>query len=165
MYTEYLNGFTSKVFYRTRRGETGPGAGSNCIAPASGGTRFHQDTREYFGEVTAQSTLAWARLQFKSRRLVEGYRLTHQQLASFESNVNITPTLKLYSRLTFGNDATRTRTSTYGQLQYRPRDSMELFLSYGPWWIGDSPNPVDDGDLAGSAVNRDIFKVELHGWF
>lgn len=165
MYTEYLDGFTSKLFYRSRRGATGPGLGSECNAPASGGTRYNQDIREYFGEVTAQSTLAWARLQFKSRRVVEGYRLTRQQLASFESNVNVTQSLKLYSRLTFGNDATRTRTSTFEQLQYRPASNMELFVSYGPWWIGDSTNPVDDGDLAGSAVNRDIFKVELHGWF
>ncbi len=165
MYTEYLNGFTSKLFYRSRRGSTGPGRGSDCTTVNAGGTRYNQDIREYFGEVTAQSTLAWARLQFKARRVVEGYRLTHQQLASFESNVNLTPALKLYSRLTFGNDATRTRTSTFVQGQYRPRDNMELFVSYGPWWIGDSTNPVDDGDLAGSGENRDIFKVELHGWF
>jgi hypothetical protein len=42
---------------------------------------------------------------------------------------------------------------------------MQLFLSYGPWWIGDSPNPVDDGDLAGGAQNKDILKFVLQGFF
>ncbi len=165
MYTEYLGGFTSKFAYRERDGLTRPGRGSECAAPPASMLSFRQNTQEAFAEVTAQSTLAWARLQFKARRVEEGVRLTHQQLYALESSVNLSNTVKLYSRLSFGNDATRTRTGTFTELQFRPYGNMELFASYGPWWIGDSPNPVDDADLAGSAENRDIIKLTLRGWF
>jgi hypothetical protein len=165
MYTEYVNGFTSKFAYRDRDGFTGPLGLEGCHDLEASVLSYHQDTREFFAEVTAQSSLAWARLQFKARRVVEGFRLMHQQLYALESSVNLSPSVKVYTRLTFGNDATRTRTGTFTELQFRPYSNMEMFLSYGPWWIGDTPNPVDDGDLAGSAVNRDIVKATLRGWF
>jgi hypothetical protein len=152
LYTEYVNGFTSKIFHRRRR------------------TRDHADptraeiTRndDFFAEVQVESRLAWMRIQGKIKDFDTE---AQKELASMETSVNLTGTLKMYNRYTFGNDPARVRESFFAELQYRPRQSMQLFLSYGPWWIGDSPNPVDDGDLAGGAQNKDILKFVLQGFF
>ena len=41
---------------------------------------------------------------------------------------------------------------------------MELFLQYGPEWIGDSSTLVDDSDLEGGGEQRDIVKLRIQGW-
>jgi hypothetical protein len=42
---------------------------------------------------------------------------------------------------------------------------MDLYVRYGPEWIGDGSRPVDDGDLAGNATQRDIIKIYFQGNF
>jgi len=152
MYTEYVNGFTSKLAYRRRRTH-------DYADPTS-----PQLTRNYdlFAEVQVESRLAWMRIQGKIKDLDTE---SQKELASLETSVNLTSTLKMYNRFTFGNDPARVRESIFAELQYRPRPGMQMFLSYGPWWIGDSPNPVDDGDLEGGAQNKDIVKLVLQGFF
>ena len=79
--------------------------------------------------------------------------------------VNITDKLKVYSRYAFGSDPARLRKGLFTELQYRPQQNMELFLSYGPFWIGDDAIPVNDGDLAGGADNKDMVRLILKGNF
>ena len=152
LYTEYVNGFTSKFFHRRKktRDYSVPG--------------FPETTKNYdlFAEVQVESRLAWMRIQGKIKDLDTE---NQKELASLETSVNLTNTLKMYNRFTVGNDPARLRESFFAELQYRPRSGMEVFLSYGPWWIGDSDNPVDDGDLEGGATNKDIIKFTLKGYF
>jgi hypothetical protein len=152
IYTEYVNGFTSKFFHRRKRTRDYSVPGSPEL------------TRNYdvFAEVQVESRLAWMRIQGKIKDVDTENR---KELASLETSVNLTQTVKMYNRFTFGNDPARLRDSFFAELQYRPRPNMEMFLSYGPWWIGDSDNPVDDGDLEGGATNKDIIKFTLKGYF
>jgi hypothetical protein len=152
VYTEYVNGFTSKIWYDRRKTiDT-----SNPL--------FQEVTKNYdlFGEVQVESRLAWMRVQGKLKDLETNLK---KELVSLEAAVNITGQLKLYSRYAFGNDPARLRKGLFTELQYRPQRNMDLYLSYGPFWIGDSNNPVDDGDLAGGADNKDMIRLIVKGNF
>lgn len=152
LYTEYVNGFTSKFFYRRKRTED--------FANPLFVQEFKND--DVFVELQVESRLAWLRVQGKLKDLDTEFQ---KELASLETSINLTQDLKIYNRFTFGNDPARLRDSFFAELQYRPRPGMEAFLSYGPWWIGDSNNPVDDGDLEGGAENKDIIRFTLRGYF
>jgi hypothetical protein len=73
--------------------------------------------------------------------------------------------LKVYNRFTFGNDPARVRKGLFSELQYRPRHNLELFLAYGPFWIGAGSNPVFEGNLEGSADNKDLVRLTVKGTF
>jgi hypothetical protein len=152
VYTEYVNGFTSKIWYnRKKTVDT-----SNPLAD--------EITKNYdlFGEVQVESRLAWMRVQGKLKDLETTFK---KELVSLEAAVNLTSRLKLYSRYAFGNDPARLRKGLFTELQYRPQRNMDLYLSYGPFWIGDSNNPVEDGDLAGGADNKDMIRLIVKGNF
>jgi hypothetical protein len=151
LYTEYVNGFTSKFSYYDRWDRVRTDRGSQVT-----------ENRDLFVEVQVETQLAWMRVQGKLKDLGTDFR---KELASLETSVNLTSTLKLYSRYTFGNDPTRLRKGIFSQLQYRPKGNMEVFFEYGPSWIGDTPNPVDDGDLAGSAEQEQMLKLTIKGTF
>ncbi|RPJ42883.1 MAG: hypothetical protein EHM19_09755 [Candidatus Latescibacterota bacterium] len=152
VYTEYVNGFTSKIWYDRKKTVDN----SNPLA--------EEVTKNYdlFGEVQVESRLAWMRVQGKLKDLETNFK---KELVSLEAAVNITDRLKLYSRYAFGNDPARLRKGLFTELQYRPQRNMDLYLSYGPFWIGDSNNPVDDGDLAGGADNKDMIRLIVKGNF
>ncbi|MCK4415074.1 MAG: hypothetical protein KAY32_16200 [Candidatus Eisenbacteria sp.] len=152
VYTEYVNGFTSKVFYSDRKDR-------NRWDPRE---VLIEVNRDLFLEIQVESQLAWMRVQVKLKDFNSSRR---KDLASLESTLNLTDKLKLYGRYAFGNDPARLRKGLFAQLQYRPQGNMEVFLEYGPSWIGDSPNPVEDGDLAGSEDNRDLLKFIIKGTF
>lgn len=152
IYTEYELGFTSKLAFSDRRNRDRLNPEEVTVT----------ENKDLFAEVQVESELAWMRVQTKIKDIGTARR---KELASLESTLNLTPTLKLYGRYTFGNDPARLRRGLFAQLQYRPRGNMEVFLEYGPNWIGDSPNPVDDGDLAGSGDNQDLVKFIIKGSF
>jgi hypothetical protein len=79
--------------------------------------------------------------------------------------VNLTNTLKVYNRFAFGNDPSILRKAVFSQLQYRPTGNVEMYLQYGPDWIGNSPTPVDEGNLQGSGDQKDLVKFILKGYF
>ncbi len=152
MYTEYVNGFTSKIWYDRRK------------TTDFGNPLFAEEIKNYdlFGEVQVESRLAWMRVQGKIKDLETTLR---KELVSLETSVNLTSKLKIYNRYAFGNDPARLRKGIFSELQFRPAESFEMFLSYGPWWIGDDAVPVNDGDLAGSADNKDIIRLIMKGNF
>ncbi|MFH1680882.1 MAG: hypothetical protein ABIH26_09600 [Candidatus Eisenbacteria bacterium] len=152
VYTEYVNGFTSKLWYDRRR------------TVDTSNPLFEDVTKNYdfFAEVQVESRLAWMRVQGKLKDLETNFK---KELVSLEAAVNLTDRLKLYSRYAFGNDPARLRKGLFTELQYRPQRNMDLYLSYGPYWIGDTNNPVDDGDLAGGADNKDMIRLIMKGNF
>lgn len=151
LYTEYVNGFTSKFsyydFWDRSRTDRGP---------------VLSETRSLFAEVQVETRLAWMRVQGKLKDFDTEFQ---KELASLETSVNLTQKLKIYSRFAFGNDPTRLRRGIFSQLQYRPQGNMEVYFEYGPSWIGDSPNPVDDGDLEGSGDQEEMFRFRMKGTF
>ena len=151
LYTEYVNGFTSKFSYYDRWDRTRTDRGATV-----------SQNRDVFAEVQVETQLAWMRVQGKIKDIDTEFQ---KELASLETSVNLRSNLKLYSRYTFGNDPTRLRKGIFSQLQYRPKGNMEVFFEYGPGWIGDTPNPVDDGDLSGSAEQEEMFKLTIKGTF
>ena len=152
MYTEYQFGFASKIAYSDRRNR-------DLLFDKEEGLTENKDL---FAEIQVESKLAWMRVQGKIKDIGTTRR---KELVSLESTINFSPVLKLYGRYAFGNDPARLRRGLFAQIQYRPRGNMEMFLEYGPNWIGDTPNPVDDGDLAGSADNQDLIKFIIKGSF
>ena len=92
-------------------------------------------------------------------------RPEHKQLYAVENSVNLTNTLKVYNRFAFGNDASILRKAVFTQLQYRPTGNVEMYLQYGPDWIGNNPTPVDETNLQGSGDQTDLVKFILKGYF
>ena len=154
-YIEYVNGFTSKFFYRDRRTRTWVSDGAATLKQV-------QKNRDLFAELQVESRLAWMRVQFRIRDLDTVFQ---KELSAIETSVNVSEGVKVYSRFTFGDDPARSRKGLYTQIQYRPRHNLEAFLSYGPDWIGAGSNPVFEGNLQGGADNKDIVKFILKGTF
>jgi len=152
IFSAYATGFTSKFWYDWNR------------TVDTGNPLFREETKniDFFAEVQVESRLAWMRVQGKLKDLETERK---KELVSLETAVNITSKLKVYSRYTFGNDPARLRKGLFTELQYRPQQNMDLYLSYGPFWIGDDSIPVNDGDLAGGADNKDMVRLILKGNF
>jgi len=152
VYTEYVNGFRSKFFYRDRETRD---FNSRTFTEIT-------NNRDFFAEVQVENRLAWLRIQAKLKDIQTPLQKT---ITSMETSVNLTEQIKIYNRFSFANDPTRLRRGLFSELQYRPGPNVEMFLSYGPYWIGTGNNPVDDDNLAGSADNRDLIRLILKGVF
>jgi hypothetical protein len=150
-FIEFVNGFTGKVFYRKAD-----------IERDLGGELVLEEHDDMFFEVQVESRLAWLRLQTKLKDLGQPFQ---KELASMELRVNLTNNLAVYNRFVFGNDASRLRKAIFSQARWVPSNDMEIFLEYGPSWIGDANNPVDDGDLEGGGDQTDIIKFIIKGRF
>lgn len=151
IYVEFVNGFTGKSAYKRR----------DTYAP-SGGILRRTTRLDWFNEVQVESRLAWLRVQSK---LQDIGRPERKQLFVVENSINLTLKTKVYSRFALGNDASILRKAIFTQLQYRPTDNMEMFLQYGPDYIGGGGSPVDEGNLAGSGDQFDVVKFILKGNF
>ncbi len=151
MYVEFVNGFTGKSAYKRR----------DTYAP-SGGVLRRTTRLDWFNEVQVESRLAWMRVQSK---LQDIGRPEHKALFVIENSINLTQKTKVYSRFALGNDASILRKAIFAQLQYRPTGNAEMYLQYGPDYIGGGSNPVDEGNLAGSGDQFDVVKFILKGNF
>ncbi|MBI5835936.1 MAG: hypothetical protein HZB25_01705 [Candidatus Eisenbacteria bacterium] len=151
-YIEFVNGFTGKVFYRRHR----------TVDQLGGGLEREDRNDDIYAELQVESRLAWLRIEGKIKNLSTEFE---KQLASIETSVNVGAKTKVYSRLMFGNDPTGLRRILFTQLQYRPAGNMDLFVEYGPGWIGGGSRPVDDGNLEGNGFQRDLIKVYFKGKF
>lgn len=151
IYVEFVNGFTGKSAYKRR----------DSYAP-SGGVLRRTTSLSWFNEVQVESRLAWLRVQSK---LQDIGRPERKQLFVIENSINLTMKTKVYSRYALGNDASILRKAIFTQLQYRPTDNMEMYLQYGPDYIGSGGSPVDEGNLAGSGDQFDVIKFILKGNF
>lgn len=150
-YIEFINGFTGKLFYRSRDTQRDVS-----------GRRILEEQDDLFGEMQVESRLAWLRVQALVKNLGE---TEQQELFNLDTALNLTPRLKLYNRFSFGSDPAILRKGIFMQLQYRPTGNVEMYLEYGPSYIGDDSTPVNDGDLAGGGDQRDIIKFILKGQF
>lgn len=151
LYVEFVNGFTGKTYLRFRDTERD-----------FGGLTTLEEHDDWFTELQVENRLAWMRFQTKARELGKPFR---QELFSLEARINLTDKLKSYNRFTFANDPSVLRKGIFVQLQYRPTYNMEMFLEYGPSWIGDGNTPVDDFDLEGGGDQTNLVKFILKGWF
>jgi len=151
LYVEFVNGFTGKTSYRRRDEFT-----------QRGPFMTRNPHYSWFNELQVESRLAWMRVQSKIQDIG---RPEEKQLVVVEERLNLTTRTKIYNRFSLANDPTVLRKAIFTQLQYRPTDNMELFVQYGPDDIGAGANPVDDGNLAGSGDQSDVFKVILKGSF
>jgi hypothetical protein len=150
-YIEFVNGFTGKAYVRKQD-----------IVRRYGTQSSLEEHDDLFGELQVESRLAWMRVQSK----IKDINLpTQKELYSVETSINFTSQLKMYNRFAFGSDPSILRKGIFLQLQYRPTGNMEMFLEYGPSWIGDSNSPVDDGDLEGGGDQADLVKFILKGRF
>ncbi len=151
LYIEFVNGFTGKTYLR-----------QHATWQPQAGVVTREEHDDWFGELQVESRLAWLRVESKIRDIG---RLERKQLFAVEHSVNLLPTLKVYDRFTFGNDASILRKGIFSQLQYRPSSNVEMYLQYGPDYIGGGTVPVDEGNLQGGADQADIVKFILRGTF
>ena len=122
MYVEFVNGFTGKLAYRSI---------DNYGYTFAGLPLPHNDliTRKY-----GSSRLAWLRVQAKLADI--GNPQLAKQVFVVEQSINVTPKVKFFNRFAFGNDPDKLRKSIFTQLKYNPSGSMDMFLQYGPDYIG-----------------------------
>jgi hypothetical protein len=151
MYVEFINGFTGKTSYRRTDTYRRAGPYTNI--------ETHLD---WFNELQVESRLAWLRIQGKVRDIGTPDK---KQLFVVENSLNLSPKTKIYNRFAFGNDPSILRKGIFMQLQYRPTGNMEMFLQYGPDYIGGGSMPVDEGNLNGGGDQKDIVKFILKGNF
>jgi hypothetical protein len=151
LYVEFVNGFTGKTYYK-RRDEY----------ETDRNFRLRDTYLSWVNELQVESWLAWLRVQSKLQNLG---RADAKQLFVIENRINLTDKTKVYSRFALGNDPSRLRKGVFVQLQYRPTGNMEVFLQYGPDYIGGGSNPVEEGNLAGSGDQFDEVKFILKGTF
>jgi hypothetical protein len=150
-YIEFVKGFTGKVSYK-----------SSDNRRFDGTRRILNEDDDLFGEVQVESRLAWMRLQGKVRDI----NLPEEKvLLNLDTSINLSDRLKVYNRFSFGSDPAILRKGIFSQLQYRPTGNVEMFLEYGPNYIGDGSVPVDDGDLSGNADQTDLLKFIIKGQF
>ena len=155
LYVEFVNGFTGKLAYYDRTTRDWFTDGPSTVKVVT-------ENDDIFAEMQVENRLAWMRVQFRIRDLDT---LFQKELAAIETSLNISNPLKIYTRFAFGNDPARTRKGLFAELQWRPRYGLEVFLGYGPYWIGGGSNPVFDGNLQGSADNRDLLRLSVKGTF
>ncbi len=151
LYVEFINGFTGKTAYKR----------TDTYRPSVAGTR-RETQLSWFNEMQVESRLAWLRVQSKLRDLGTPDK---KELFVLEASLNLSDHTKVYNRFAFGNDPSILREAIFTQLQYRPTGNMEMFLQYGPDYIGGGSMPVDEGNLNGSGEQRDIVKLILKGNF
>ena len=151
LYIEFLNGFNGKTAYRRREDyqQRGP-------------YMVRTPHNSWTNELQVESRLAWMRFQSK---LQDIGRPEAKQLFVIEERLNLTDRMKIFNRFALGNDPSILRKAIFTQLQYQPTSNMEMFLQYGPDDIGGGSNPVEDGNLAGSGDQSDVFKFILKGNF
>jgi hypothetical protein len=151
LYVEFINGFTGKTAYKRRD------------VYRNSSTASTRETRlDWFNELQVESRLAWLRIQTKLRDIGTPAK---KELFVVENSINLSPKTKVYNRFAFGNDPSVLRKAVFTQLQYRPTGNMEMFLQYGPDYIGGGSMPVDEGNLNGSGDQRDLIKFILKGNF
>jgi hypothetical protein len=150
-YIEFVKGFTGKTYYRER----------DIVRNISGRTTIEEHD-DLFGELQVESRLAWLRIQAK---LKDKGLESQKELFNLDTAVNLSDRLKVYNRFSFGSDPAILRKGIFMQLQYRPTGNVEMFLEYGPSWIGDDSTPVNDGDLEGGGDQVDLVKFIIKGQF
>lgn len=152
MYVEFVNGFTGKLAYRSI---------DNYGYTFAGLRRYpHNDL---ITEMQVESRLAWLRVQAKLADI--GNPQLAKQVFVVEQSINVTPKVKFFNRFAFGNDPDKLRKSIFTQLKYNPSGSMDMFLQYGPDYIGGGSFPVDEGSLNGGGDQFDQIKFILKGYF
>ncbi len=155
LYVEFINGFTGKTAYKQHDEFT-------YVARRSRTLVFRERYLSWMNELQVESRLAWLRVQTKSLNIG---RPEGKQLFVIEDRINLTEKTKIYNRFALGSDPAQLRKGVFTQLQYRPTDRMEMYLSYGPDYIGGGSNPVEDGNLSGSGNQVDEIKFILKGSF
>jgi hypothetical protein len=151
LYIEFINGFTGKTRYIRRD-----------IYRKVAGTTNRETHLVWFNELQVESRLAWLRVQSKMSDIGTP---NMKQIFVVEQSLKLSDKTKIYDRFAFGNDPSVLRTAVFTQLQYRPTGNMEMFLQYGPDYIGGGSMPVDEGNLNGSGDQRDMIKFILKGNF
>lgn len=151
MYIEFINGFTGKTAYRAT--DT-----YSLHGPFVARARLN----EWYTDLQVESKLAKMRVQTKRSGIGSP---DGKQLFVLETSINLSATTKVYNRFAFGNDPSALRKGLFLQLQYRPTGNAEMYLQYGPDYIGGGSVPVDEGNLNGSADQKDIVKFILKGSF
>ncbi|MCP4547225.1 MAG: hypothetical protein GY835_12270 [bacterium] len=147
IYLEFINGFKVALTHN-RRDEMFLG----------------RDYRHYdwLAELIVENRLAWLKTQFK----IKDWDTQHEKrIFGMETTLNIGGPWKWYNRFMVASDAARSRYMLYTQLQYRPHDNMEMFLSYGPDYYGDWGELTNDGDFESGGRMRDEYKLMIKTWF
>lgn len=151
IYVEFINGFTGKTAYKRRD-----------VYRRTSLATLRETHLDWLNELQVESQLAWLRVQTKLRDIGTPDK---KELFVVENSINLSPRTKIYSRFAFGNDPSILRKAIFTQLQFRPTGNMEMFLQYGPDYIGGGSMPVDEGNLNGSGDQRDMIKFILKGNF
>ncbi len=155
LYIEFVNGFTGKTAYK-RTDIYRPGTRDSVA------TTFRETHLQWFNELQVESRLAWMRIQSKVTDIGTNAR---KELFVLEASLNLSQRTKIYNRYAFGNDPSILRKGIFTQLQYRPTGNTEMYLQYGPDYIGGGSMPVDEGNLNGSSDQKDMVKFILKGSF
>ena len=151
MYIEFINGFTGKTAYKIT--DTYAYLGPNVS---------QTQVKDWYNDLQVESKLAKMHVQTKLHNIGTP---DETQVFVLETTFNLSSTTKFYNRFAFGNDPSILRKGLFVQLQYRPAGNTEMYLQYGPDYIGGGSMPVDEGNLNGGADQKDIVKFILKGSF
>ncbi len=147
VYVEFINGFKVNLSHQ-RFDDTWQGV--------------HYKHYDWLVELIVENRLAWLKTQFKIK---DWDTRSEKRIYGLETTLNLTTQWKWYNRFMVASDAIEARSMLYTQIQYRPHDNLEFFLSYGPENYGDWGELVNDSDFESGGRMRDEFKLTLKTWF
>ncbi len=152
LYTEYVNGFTSRFAYRNWHGYDGSLEVNDFFSYP-----------DWFAEVSVENFLAKVRLQ---ARIHDAGTFRQVTIYGFDMNVNLTEKLTGYLRALNVNENAEARHTMFAQLKYDLGWGADLYFAYGDpgqsdnlaytdWFVNES-----NGDNL-----RDQLQLTLSAWF
>ena len=146
IYIEFINGFKGKVSFN-KKDEFWQGQ--------------YYKHYDILSELSVENYLAKLLAQYKIKDFGE---IWEKQITGVELSVNLTEQWKFFTRGMVVNDRVGSRYSFFTEFQYRTSGNTELYLQYGPNYLGQYGLTNDDGFASSGSMIKE-FKIILKGWF
>ena len=146
IYIEFINGFKGKVSFN-KKDEFWQGQ--------------YYKHYDILSELSVENYLAKLLAQYKIKDFGE---IWEKQITGVELSVNLTEQWKFFTRGMIVNDRVGSRYSFFTEFQYRTSGNTELYLQYGPNYLGQYGLTNDDGFASSGSMIKEL-KIILKGWF
>ncbi len=146
IYIEFVNGFKGKISFN-KKDEYWQGQ--------------YYKHYDILSELSVENYLAKLLAQYKIKDLGE---IWEKQITGVELSVNLTDQWKFFTRGMIANDRVGSRYSFFTEFQYRTSGNTELYLQYGPNYLGQYGLANDDSFASSGSMVKEL-KIILKGWF
>jgi hypothetical protein len=123
---------------------------------------IHERHDDFFAEIVVEESQSRLRAQ---AGVVDLDARGERTVGIIEAAAHLGTRVQALARTTFASAPAASRRSFSAELQYWHWPQFELALAWGPDWIGDTADPVHDGDLTADGDAQDRVRLHFRGWF